>query len=248
MSGTVVCIPASDESDDLGPLVEGIRSAAPDVDVLLIDVADVDGGLADSIAARDPRVRVLHRPGERGLGRSRLAGFADALEHGYDVVVELSADGTHRAADLPALLAGVAEADVVLGSRWIHGGSVSGWPLPRRLLSRGVDLAASLLLMLPVQDATGGFRAYRAATLRQLGLDTVRSDDPCSQVELVQRAVELGARVREVPIAFLGRRARRSRTTGRIAAGALLRIVMLALVGPAVDAPATGRLEAAHQR
>ncbi|GAA2752712.1 polyprenol monophosphomannose synthase [Amnibacterium kyonggiense] len=251
MSGTIICIPTFDEIDNLGPLVAGIREAAPDVHLLVIDDASPDGTgeLADAIAAEDAHVHVLHRSGKQGLGRAYLAGFAYALEHGYDVVVEMDADGSHRAVDLPALLDGLEDADVVLGSRWIAGGRVSGWPLRRQLLSRAGNLYARLLLMLPVRDATGGFRAYRAATLRQLGLDTVRSDGYCFQVELVHRAIESGAVVHEVPITFLERRAGTSKMSGRIVVEALLRIAVLALAGPAVRPGAVaGPLQPAEQR
>lgn len=234
MRGTIICIPTFDEIDNLGPLVAGIRASAPEVDLLVIDDASPDGTgeLADEIAFEDPHVHVLHREGKQGLGRAYLAGFAWALEQEYDVVVEMDADGSHRPVDLPALLDAVRGADVVLGSRWVAGGRVTDWPLHRQLLSLAGNAYARLLLMLPVRDATGGFRAYRASTLRRLGLETVRSDGYCFQVELLHRAVEQGAVVREVPITFQERRAGRSKMSARIIAEALIRIALLALAGP----------------
>jgi dolichol-phosphate mannosyltransferase len=174
---------------------------------------------------------VLHRERKQGLGRAYRAGFEWALDHDYGVIAEMDADGSHRAADLPALLEGIADADVVLGSRWIRGGRVEGWPLHRELLSRAGNLYARALLLLPVRDATGGFRAYRATTLRRVDPATIRSEGYCFQVELVQRSLLVGARVVEVPITFLERRAGRSKMSVRIVIEALLRIALLALPG-----------------
>jgi dolichol-phosphate mannosyltransferase len=181
----------------------------PEADVLVLDDSSPDGTglIADRLAADDSQVRVLHRKGKQGLGTAYLAGFAWGLERGYDVMVEMDADGSHQPEQLPTLLAALANADLALGSRWVPGGSVVNWPLSRKALSLGGNLYVRVLLGMPIGDATGGFRAFRASTLRTLDLHDVSSQGYCFQVDLAWRAIRAGLRVVEVPITFVERTA-----------------------------------------
>jgi len=176
------------------------------------------------LAAVDGQVHVLHRAGKQGLGAAYLAGFAWALDRDYDVVVEMDADGSHRAQDLPRLLARIDTADLVLGSRWVRGGKVVNWPLQRQLLSRGANLYTRVMLGIPLGDATGGFRAYRADLLRSLALGDVASQGYCFQVDMAWRAVRAGARVVEVPITFVERELGVSKMSRDIIVEALLNV------------------------
>src|SRR6185436_6206668 len=206
--GTVaVLIPTYNERENLPLIVSRLRIAVPEADILVLDDSSPDGtgAVADQLAADDGQVRVLHRTSKEGLGAAYLAGFSWALDKGYDVLVEMDADGSHQPEQLPSLLAALADADVVLGSRWVPGGSVVNWPLHRKVLSLGGNVYTRLLLGMPIGDATGGFRAYRASALRILDLHDVASAGYCFQVDLVWRAVRRGLSVVEVPITFVER-------------------------------------------
>jgi glycosyltransferase involved in cell wall biosynthesis len=187
---------------------------------------DGTGHLADAAADADPRVHVLHRAQKAGLGRAYIAGFRWALSAGYDVVVEMDADGSHAPEDLPRLLARLRDADLVLGSRWVPGGEVRDWAWSRLLLSRGGNLYTRVMLRLPVKDATGGYRAYRADVLRGLDLDAISSQGYCFQVDLVWRAWKSGFRVAEVPITFAERQRGQSKMSGSIVREALWRVTV----------------------
>jgi dolichol-phosphate mannosyltransferase len=203
----VVLIPTYNERENLPLIVSRTRAAVPESDILVLDDGSPDGtgAVADRLAADDGQVHVLHRKAKEGLGAAYLAGFAWALDKGYDVLVEMDADGSHQPEQLPTLLAALADADVVLGSRWVPGGSVVNWPLHRKALSLGGNVYARLLLGLSISDATGGFRAYRASALRSLDLHDVASAGYCFQIDLVWRAVRRGLTVVEVPITFIER-------------------------------------------
>ena len=203
----VVLIPTYNERENLPLIVSRLRVAVPEADVLVLDDNSPDGtgAVADRLAADDDQVRVLHRPSKEGLGAAYLAGFAWALDQGYDVLVEMDADGSHQPEQLRTLLVALADADVVLGSRWVPGGSVVNWPFHRKALSLGGNVYVRVLLGMPIGDATGGFRAYRASTLRALDLHDVASQGYCFQVDLVWRATRAGLSVVEVPITFVER-------------------------------------------
>ena len=221
-----VCIPTYNEADNIGPITTSTRAAVPDAHIIVLDDASPDGtgALADGLAADDDHVHVIHRTAKQGLGRAYLAGFAWAIEHGFDVVVEMDADGSHSPEELPRLLAALRTADLVLGSRWVPGGAVRNWPRSRMLLSRGGNAYVRRALRLPLRDATGGYRAYRASLLRALPLAEVASEGYCFQVDLAWRAVRSGYRVVEVPITFVERTAGASKMTRRIVAEALWRV------------------------
>jgi dolichol-phosphate mannosyltransferase len=208
MGSALVVVPTYDERENLPIAVERTLAATGDeVQLLVVDDASPDGtgDLADALAAQHPRVHVLHRAGKDGLGPAYLAGFAWGLEHGYDAIVEMDADGSHHPEDLPRLLAQLADHDLALGSRWVPGGRVENWPARRLLLSHGGNWYTRLALGIDVRDATGGFRAFRADALRRIRLDHVASQGYCFQVDLVWRALQAGLSVIEVPIVFTER-------------------------------------------
>jgi dolichol-phosphate mannosyltransferase len=201
-----------------------VRAPAPEARILVVDDASPDGTgeLADAIAARDGAVEVLHRPGKAGLGAAYIAGFAYALDAGAGLVVEMDADLSHDPEDLPRLLERAQDgADLVLGSRYVEGGGVEDWDLLRRVLSRGGCRYARTVLGVGVRDLTGGFKCFRADTLRAIDFETVRSEGYAFQVELTYRALARGLRVEEVPITFRDRSAGDSKMSARIALEAI---------------------------
>jgi dolichol-phosphate mannosyltransferase len=206
----LVCVPTYDERSSLPRVVARIRASVPSADILVLDDNSPDGTgeVADALAAADPHVHVLHRPGKQGLGPAYLAGFAWADRRGYDAVVEMDADGSHQPEQLPSLLAAAQAgegADLVIGSRWVPGGSVHNWPARRKALSVGANIYARYALGIPVRDATAGYRVYRLAALRSMDTEAVASQGYCFQIDLTVRAIERGLRVVEVPIAFVER-------------------------------------------
>lgn len=221
-----VLVPTYNERETLPAQLNLLRAAVPALDVLVIDDSSPDGtgAVADAVAADDPRISVLHRAGKEGLGRAYLAGFGWAHAAGYDAVVQMDADGSHQPAQLRALLTAADHADVVIGSRWVPGGSVRNWPWHRRGLSIGGNLYTRLLLGIPVRDATAGFRVYRMSALGTMGLDAVASQGYCFQVDLTVRALDSGLSVVEVPIEFVERVVGTSKMGGDIVREALLRV------------------------
>jgi dolichol-phosphate mannosyltransferase len=230
---TLVIIPTYNESENLERIVARLHQHNPDVHVLVADDNSPDGTgeIADKLAAEDERIQVLHRKGKEGLGAAYLAGFRWGLDAGYDVLVEMDADGSHRPEDLPRLLAALDEqrADLVLGSRWVKGGRVQNWPKRREVLSRGGNLYVRLATGMSLRDATGGFRAFRRGTLEGLGLDGVESAGYCFQVDMARRAVRAGFQVVEVPITFVEREFGVSKMSGNIVAEALWRATVWGL-------------------
>lgn len=203
----LVVIPTYNERDNIAPIVERLLAAVPSAHALVVDDGSPDGTgeIADGIAARDDRIEVLHRTSKDGLGAAYLAGFARALDGDYAVVVEMDADGSHAPEDLPALLAALADADLVLGSRYVPGGRVRNWPAHRYALSKGANLYARLALGVPIRDITAGFRAFRREVLEELDLASVESQGYCFQIDMAWRVVQAGFRVAEVPITFTER-------------------------------------------
>ena len=221
-----VIIPTYNERDNIEIITGRVRSAVPDAHMLIVDDNSPDGTgeIADKLAGEDPHVHVLHRAGKAGLGAAYLAGFGWALEQGYGALVEMDADGSHQPEELPRLLAALAEADLVLGSRYVPGGAVLNWPRSRELLSRAGNTYARLMLGLGLQDATGGYRVFRASTLRRIGLDDVDSQGYCFQVDLARRTIGAGLTVTEVPITFEERQRGASKMSRKIVLEALWRV------------------------
>ena len=222
----LVCLPTYDEKDNVGPMTEAILAATPDVDILVIDDNSPDGTgqLADAIAARQPRVKVLHRAGKEGLGKAYLAGFAWALSQGYDLVLEMDADFSHDPKYLPGMLEASKEADLVLGSRNVPGGGTVNWGILRKIISRGGSFYARTILGLPVRDLTGGFKCFRRQVLEAIDLPTVECTGYAFQIELTYRTLRKGFRVKELPIVFVDRRVGQSKMSKRIVLEALRKV------------------------
>jgi dolichol-phosphate mannosyltransferase len=222
----VVVIPTYDEVDNIAGVVARLRAAVPEADVLIVDDNSPDGtgAVADGLAADDDQVRVLHRAGKEGLGAAYLAGFEQALQSGYDVIGEMDADGSHQPEELPQLLAALGGADLVIGSRWIPGGSIVNWSRGREALSRGGNLYVRALLGIDVHDATSGFRVFRRQALEKIDLETVRSAGYVFQTDLVARTLDAGLGVRKVPIEFVERVRGESKMSAGVAIESLRRI------------------------
>ena len=222
----LVIVPTYNEKDNVRRIADRLFAAVPTVHLLVVDDDSPDGTgrLADEMAAADERVHVLHRTQKAGLGAAYIAGFGWAKEHGYDVVVEMDADGSHAPEELPRLLAALEHADLVLGSRWVAGGKVVNWPKSREVLSRGGNAYARTLLRLPLQDATGGYRAYRREVLDSLPLADVASQGYCFQVDLAWQSWKAGWEVVEVPITFVEREHGESKMSRSIVLEALWRV------------------------
>lgn len=222
----LMVVPTYNEALNLEVLVRRLRAAQPDVDVLVVDDGSPDGTgrIADELAAHDDAVTVLHRSEKQGLGAAYLHGFRVALDRGYDVIGEMDADGSHQPEQLQLLLDALAGADLVIGSRWVRGGSIVNWPLHRELLSRGGNLYTRTLLGLPVRDATAGFRLFRRTTIERIDLDQIVSLGYVFQADLAHRTVRAGLRVAEVPIEFVERERGESKMSGAVATESLRRI------------------------
>jgi dolichol-phosphate mannosyltransferase len=222
----VVVIPTYNEAENLEWIVARLLAAVPSTDVLVVDDGSPDGtgDIADRLAAQQPRVSVVHRAEKAGLGAAYLDGFHVALGRGYDVVGEMDADGSHQPEQLHRLVDVLQDADLVIGARWVPGGSVVNWSRFRRALSMGGNSYARVLLGLGVHDVTSGYRLFRASALRVIDLDTVASVGYCFQTDLALRCVRAGLRVREVPIEFLERERGESKMDGSVALESLSRI------------------------
>jgi dolichol-phosphate mannosyltransferase len=223
-----VVIPTYNEADNIKIIVDRVRQAVPQVDILIADDNSPDGTgrIADELTAGDERVHVLHRPGKQGLGAAYVAGFGWAREHGYEAVVEMDADGSHAPEELPRLLDALSEADAVLGSRYVPGGTVVNWPTSRMLISRSGNLYVRMALGMPFRDATGGYRAYRMPVLDKMEIDSVSSQGYCFQVDLAWRAYRQGFRVTEVPITFADRERGASKMSQSIVREAFWRVTI----------------------
>jgi dolichol-phosphate mannosyltransferase len=224
----VVIIPTYNELENLPRIIDRVLASTPDADILVVDDNSPDGTgrLADEYASRDPKIRVLHRTVKDGLGGAYIAGFKWALQAGYDVMVEMDADGSHRPEELPLLLSALQAqgADLVIGSRWVSGGKVHNWPRSREVLSRGGNFYARIMLRFHLRDSTAGYRAFRRTTLEKIGLDQVDSRGYCFQVDMALRSVRAGLHVVEVPINFVEREIGVSKMSGNIVGEAMWRV------------------------
>lgn len=222
----VVLLPTYNESENIRTIVGKLRECVPWADILVLDDNSPDGTgqIADEMAAADDHIHVMHRPGKQGLGRAYLAGFAWGLERGYDALIEIDADGSHPAEELPAMIEKAKDADLVIGARWIKGGSVVNWPINREILSRGANLYVQAMLGTRVHDATAGFRVYRAETLRAIDLPSVTSAGYGFQVDLTWRTIRAGGVIVEHPIRFVERELGVSKMSGNIITEALLAV------------------------
>jgi dolichol-phosphate mannosyltransferase len=230
-TGAWVILPTYNEAENLVEIAAAILAALPAATLLVVDDGSPDGTgeIADGLAAADPRVRVLHRAAKAGLGRAYLAGFRVALDGGAERVIQMDADWSHDPTATPSLLAPLVAgtADLVIGSRYTPGGQVVDWGIFRRVVSRGGSLFARVVLGLPANDLTGGFKAWRAATLAAVDFGGVHAGGYVFQVEMTYRAQRGGARIREVPITFRDRRVGQSKMSRRIIVEALVVVLKL---------------------
>jgi dolichol-phosphate mannosyltransferase len=227
-NSVLVVVPTYNEIDNLTEITRRVLAATDEVDILVVDDNSPDGTgrLADELAAASNRISVLHRPGKSGIGNAYRAGFGWGLRAGYDVLVEMDGDGSHRPEQLPALLAGAQSADVVLGSRWVAGGGAPNWALRRQLLSRAGSFYARVALALPYRDITGGYRVFRASALKALGYQSVEAQGYCFQIEMLWRAREARLRIVEVPIDFAERLSGSSKMSMGIVIEAVSRVTV----------------------
>jgi len=215
---TLIIVPTYNELENLPLLIEKIFSNAPATDILVVDDNSPDGtgAFVEKMSAEDPRIHVLHRSGKLGLGTAYIAGFKYAIAQGYDVAFEMDADFSHDPRFLPDFLAKIEHADLVIGSRYIPGGSTPNWSWRRRLLSGGANIFARTVLFMPVHDCTAGFRCYRREVLESLGLDTIESQGYGFQVEMAYRVQKYGFKIVETPIVFTDRRVGKSKMSRAI--------------------------------
>lgn len=214
---TIVVIPTYDEKDNVGPMAAAVLAQDPGIELLFVDDNSPDGtgAVIDALCAGEPRLHVLHRAGKEGLGRAYVSGFRRALELGAERIVQMDCDFSHDPKDLPRLIA--ADADLVIGSRYVPGGATPGWPFKRRLISRAGGCFIRLVTGMPLKDPTGGFKCWRAATLTAIDFETVESAGYSFQLEMNHRTWKAGRTIREIPIVFTDRVAGYSKITPGIA-------------------------------
>lgn len=230
----LIVTPTYNERDNLGRFVSAVHEVLPDAHVLVVDDNSPDGTgkIADRLAGRDERVRVLHRSGKLGIGSAYIEGFRHGLRDGYDVLVQMDTDLSHDPRYLPDFLAAIERgADLVLGSRNVPGGGVEGWGPGRHILSKGGSLYSRSILGLPIRDLTSGFKAWRRDVLEAIDLDALRSEGYSFQIEMTWRAVRRGFAVREVPIVFVDRRAGESKMSRKIFLEAVVMVWKLRFEG-----------------
>ena len=219
MNPALVIIPTYNERENLGPISAAVLKADPRVDILVVDDNSPDGTgqLADELAAKEPRIKVLHREKKQGLGRAYLHAFRWALEHDYRYVIEMDADFSHDPRYLSGLIdTAVSGADIALGSRYVEGGGTVNWGVRRQLISQGGSLYARTILGVDVRDLTGGFKCFNRRVLEAIDLDAVQSSGYAFQIELTYRALKKGFTVKEVPIVFEDRRVGQSKMSRKI--------------------------------
>ena len=224
----LVIIPTYNEIDALPVILDRVRAAVPEAHILIVDDNSPDGtgDYAQTRTEKDGQIHVMHRLGKDGLGAAYLSGFAWGLQNNFDVLVEMDADGSHQPEQLRELLAALVDSDLVLGSRWVDGGGTQNWSRGREILSRGGNTYTRFMLGLDIRDSTGGFRAFKAETLRSLNLNEVASQGYCFQVDLAWRAAQRGLVIREVPITFVEREIGVSKMSRKIVTEALWRVTV----------------------
>ena len=232
MSQALIITPTYNERDNLPELVRRTLEVVPEAHIMVVDDASPDGtgAVADELAEEDPRVFVLHRTGKLGLGSAYIDAFRFGLAEGYDLLFEMDTDLSHDPRHLPSFLEAFERgADVVIGSRNVPGGGVEGWGPGRHLLSKGGSFYSRIILGLDIKDLTSGYKGFRADVLRDIDLDSVRSEGYSFQIELTYRAIRRGFRVEEVPITFVDRRAGHSKMSRRIFTEAVMLVPKLRL-------------------
>lgn len=223
---TIVIVPTYNERDNLPVLVQKLVSLPVSVDILVVDDNSPDGTgkIADELAAKNPHIHVLHRPGKEGLGRAYCAGFKWALERGYEFIFEMDGDFSHNPDDVPAFLKAAENADLVVGSRYRNGIRVINWPLKRLMLSMCAAKYVQVITGMPVSDPTGGYKCFRRRALQSINLDQVRSNGYSFQIEMTHKIWRSGMRVAEVPIIFTDRFQGSSKMSAKIVREALFMV------------------------
>ncbi len=231
---TLVVVPTYNEAENIVPLLEAVRAAAPQLDVLVVDDGSPDGTgkLAEDTGRRLGQIEVLHREAKQGLGKAYRAGFAHGMSRGYDAFVEMDADFSHDPSALPTLLAAAEDFDVVIGSRYVPGAAIPNWTMLRLAISRVGNLYASAMLGLRVRDATAGYRVYRRSALEAIDYATVAAEGYGFQIEMTYRARRHGVSIREVPIVFVDRTQGKSKMSSTIVVEALALVTSWALRRP----------------
>jgi len=222
----LIIIPTYNEAENVESLLSAIHSQVPDASILIVDDNSPDGtaDIVEKLKESDPRLDILRRPGKMGLGSAYIAGFKYALARDFEAVFEMDADFSHNPAYLPKFLEALKEADLVLGSRYVEGGGVENWPLPRKFISIGGSVYSRVILNIPYHDVTGGFKCFRRKTLEALGLDSVRSEGYSFQIEMTYRAHKKGFKIKEIPIIFSDRVGGKSKMSWKIFLEAIYRV------------------------
>lgn len=230
MNKTLVIIPTYDEKNNVRPIAQAVFGVQPDANILFVDDNSPDGTgqIIDGMCKDDKRVNVLHRPGKSGLGRAYIAGFKWAIEHGYDLIFEMDADFSHDPAEIPNFIKAAENADLVLGSRYMHGIRITNWPLSRLILSKSASIYVRLVTGMPITDPTGGFKCYRREVLQAINLDSIEANGYSFQIEMKHTAWIQGFRIAEIPITFVDRRAGYSKMNTGIVGEALWQVWKLA--------------------
>ncbi|WP_082080133.1 polyprenol monophosphomannose synthase [Williamsia herbipolensis] len=228
-AGTLVIIPTYNERENLPLIIGRLHASLSAAHVLVVDDGSPDGtgALADELASADAdnRIHVMHRAEKSGLGGAYIAGFGWGLERDYAVLVEMDADGSHAPEQLHRLLDGInAGSDLVIGSRYVAGGSLVNWPKRRKLLSQGANTYSRLALGVRVRDITAGYRAYRRAVLEKIDIASVDSHGYCFQIDLAWRTIQAGFTVSEVPITFTERQIGESKMSGDVIGEAFFKV------------------------
>jgi len=225
----LLIIPTYNESANIGPLLKSVREHVPDMHVLIIDDNSPDGTgkMADELAREYADVSVIHRAGKMGLGSAYVTGFKKALADGYDLICQMDADFSHDPSYLPAILKGMQDHDVMIGSRYIKGGGTRNWGIHRRILSRTSNFVARLILGIGVRDCTGGFRCYKRHVIETIHPDAIFSNGYSFVEEVLYKALKSGARAGETPIVFVERRHGKSKISKREIFKAMLTLLKL---------------------
>lgn len=231
MEKTLIIIPTYDEKNNVRPISQALFAVKSDLNILFVDDNSPDGTgkIIDEMCTADKRVNVIHRPGKSGLGRAYISGFKWAIEHAYDFIFEMDADFSHDPEEIPNFLKAAENADLVLGSRYMHGIRITNWPLSRLILSKSASIYVRIITGMPITDPTGGFKCYRREVLTAVNLDSIDSNGYSFQIEMKYKAWLTGFRVAEIPITFVDRRSGYSKMNTGIVSEALWEVWKLAM-------------------
>lgn len=222
----LIVVPTYNEKENITELIPSLMSLKAGLHVLVVDDSSPDGtgSVVEEFSKKYSEVHLLTRHKKEGLGRAYVAGFKWGLDHGYDWIVEMDADFSHRPEDLLKIIARFPEADCVIGSRYVPGGETKNWGVLRKIISRGGGVYSRMILGYPLRDWTGGFNAWKSEVLKRIGLDSIKSNGYSFQIELKYRALKNGFKALEVPILFEDRRVGQSKMSLDIVLEAFYRV------------------------